>query len=789
MLISSFIKHFVVQEQYRQVNRGTQTMFNKLFVLFGLLAFSLSTSAQTQVSVTLSVALPPYITLPTDFFDPFKAQFPHVEVITTSVDMDVLTVNGDYDPLTVAENYSRQADVLMIATEFRAVPTLDLEATLAGYYLDLKPLIQSDPDFDPTLYDASVWQAFQWSQGFWALPSYYDLNLLHYDPLRFETLQLFPPDSSLDLMRWEQLLNDLDTAGIPLLDVTGNIHEIVWSWIGGGWLDLSTNPPIITVDSGYLATLFESARHWPITRPEGAINFTDYPLIYGSSDLNLPGYELALPPGGHSALSVTGFAVSAGTSQPELAYQLAKYLARHPQVNRFSDHPADQPATGILAEAIETAIVIPFSGMITVSELSQNPTLVAEVLIDDVIAEIEAAIASGIARRSSVQPAVDPIIIYSGETLIRLGVDYGSFDLEAWRRVSADFQMSYPDLPMIEITQPRFVLGDVINAAVYAEQFDCFYSQQRLADPVWLALTPWMQADSDWLARSYADGILTPLEANGQLYAYPLSLHPLVLFYDQTVIAEPPATIAELEVLLETYGPLQSPVYALESLLMLTAGYGGIPFDTRTDPSTFQVNTPEVITALETVLRLVRSGQVQYTGFEGVDWQNPTAPLIIAPLEAGFPPPYLSVLFPSPLISMDIGAGYISAASPHAEACYQLFAYAANTPSLFPIPAYRVGNASELAADLYDRLGDSQIVILPINAQLDVVNFYRKTTLYRLFDQAVNDPSIELGSMLGAMEEQLDRFFSCEDALNPAQIDYLELFLGCVAQLEQPFSR
>ena len=39
-----------------------------------------------------------------------------------------------------------------------------------------------------------------------------------------------------------------------------------------------------------------------------------------------PGHDWALLPGNHSLLLPAGFAVSAGTQQPELAYDLVKYM-------------------------------------------------------------------------------------------------------------------------------------------------------------------------------------------------------------------------------------------------------------------------------------------------------------------------------------------------------------------------------------------------------------------------------------------------------------------------------
>lgn len=754
-------------------------MFKGIMIILGLLVLNGSATAQ-QERITLSVNLPPYLTLMADFFDPFEAQFPQVEVIVRSVDMNTLMIAGEYEPLTIAENYTRQADVLMVATDFRAMPTLDLEATLAGYYLDLKPLIQSDSALDPALYTPSVWEAFQWSQGFWAIPAYYELEMLHYDPHWLAELQLFPPDASLSLSEWEQLLNGLATAEVPLLDVSGGIEAIVWSLVGGGWLDLSASPPAITVDRVKLATILESSRHWRIAQPQGEITFTDYPLIYGPADLDLPGYESALPPGGHSTLTVTGLAVRAGTSHPELAYELAKYLAHSPQLNSFGDQMANQMPEGLLVQAMENAWVIPFGSLINVLDLAQNPALTAEMMIDEAIITLESALAAGVARRESVNFSVDPLTVNTDAEAIRFGVDHNLLMPEVWQRIATNFQTSHPDLPPIVIASPQFKVGDVVNPTAYAEQFDCFYSRQPLRDPAWLALTPWMQADPRWLERTYAEGVLAPLSMDGQLWGYPLSLHPLMLFYDETVITTPPITITELERLLVDHGPLQLPTYPLEAILMFAGGYGA-------DSADFTMMTPETVGALERVLRLAREGHIQYTGFDSSNWQEATASFILASIDTPLPVNYVASLFVSPIIALDIGVGYISATSTYTQECYQFLAYLAEDRSLFAIPAYTGETSLEFVSMLYTGLNEGQITLLPISTGLDMVSFYRKTMLYRLFDQAVIDPSLELAPALEQLEERLATFLGCINPLDPMQATYLDAFLRCVAPLQQAF--
>src|SRR5690606_42039849 len=90
--------------------------------------------------------------------------------------------------------------------------------------------------------------------------------------------------------------------------------------------------------------------------PSGQINFDEIPLMisqpFALSMMQGPAAQEragALLPGGTAGLRVEGFGVSSGTTQPELAYELVKFLTNSSEVvtGFFSTSPARRSLVGV----------------------------------------------------------------------------------------------------------------------------------------------------------------------------------------------------------------------------------------------------------------------------------------------------------------------------------------------------------------------------------------------------------------------------------------------------------
>ena len=97
-------------------------------------------------------------------------------------------VKGLGQHLDATQKYVSSSDVVIIDLSHVTV-----EGTLAGYFLDLAPLIAADsqmniPDFYPP-----IWRAFQWNGGTWGLPVSADAYMLSYLPSAFDNAQLAYP--------------------------------------------------------------------------------------------------------------------------------------------------------------------------------------------------------------------------------------------------------------------------------------------------------------------------------------------------------------------------------------------------------------------------------------------------------------------------------------------------------------------------------------------------------------------------------------------------------------------
>ena len=115
------------------------------------------------------------------------------------------------------QQYAQSADVLYVDARF-----VTPEATSAGLFLDLAPLVNTDKNFDSSDFYPSVWQAFQWDQGIWALPAAASVIVMSYQPSAFDKAGLTYPSAD-----WT--MTDLDKAVRKLA-----VKECEWEGNYGG---------------------------------------------------------------------------------------------------------------------------------------------------------------------------------------------------------------------------------------------------------------------------------------------------------------------------------------------------------------------------------------------------------------------------------------------------------------------------------------------------------------------------------------------------------------------------
>lgn len=658
-------------------------MAKRSFVVLLLLCIGLMVplhllSAQQETILTLSVpAWREDIYDEPGFFAEFEAQF-GAKVVLVQANEETFFAPAAYDleqHLESAENYASSADVLYVSND-----NLSIEATRAGLFLDLTPLTSGDPNLNPEDFFASAYESFQWDRGVWGLPVSMDVQIIIYDPAAFDAARLEYPNESWtldDYANADRLLTEYDEDGavtLPGFGLFGSNRYLLRSLLGHGFFDPNGVPqqPRFT-DSDTLALLAS----WIQYQEEGLLggaeltgdfDFQEIPLtISGPFELttmfrpgNAPVKAGALLPGGTAGLRVEGFAVSAGTNQPELAYELTKWLTSEARVvnSFFGTSPARRSMVGVEPEegdefffrpeySDETQALIDsaLENALSTSELRFADYIdrIVSLVRDDgqdlsaasTTVEAEAAENLQIAldrRGAAVLAVPTPVptpVLSAGEVSLNFGMTMFINPLpnqDRWDQVIAEFTASDPEVRQIVIDSDF-----TPSLTQMAEEFDCFYLPYNAvnADDIdsVLSLDPFLDADLNFDSGDIIGNVLAQMERDNRTWAYPLNLQPSVLWYQSELFAEAgiPApdsgwttdsfidALRSLKIDSDDPVPFQPREFGGNYILMLAAAFGGLPIDYRTQPPTLNFADPANIEALRQVLDLAKAGYIQYS--------------------------------------------------------------------------------------------------------------------------------------------------------------------------------
>ncbi len=196
-------------------------------------------------TVTLTILVPDWTRdiLNQAVFDEFEAQHPGVQVVLAeSPDVPgIPPAADDLDfHLDMVENYVSAADVVFVTSDQW---TFSVEATRAGYLLDLAPLVASDPTFDAQDFFPAVWQSYQWDGGVWALPASAGVLLVTYDTAAFDRLGIPYPAGDWTLEDYAEASRALAEAGngnFPGFITFNRLGLLFYSLTGAGFFDPST---------------------------------------------------------------------------------------------------------------------------------------------------------------------------------------------------------------------------------------------------------------------------------------------------------------------------------------------------------------------------------------------------------------------------------------------------------------------------------------------------------------------------------------------------------------------
>lgn len=720
----------------------------KLLYLGLILLLALPLTAQDDGRTIVSVIVPFFVETQIDqsIIDAFEAQNPDLKIEIKSVDNFGQPYNpGDpvEDYLDDYATYVGQADVVVV--DVNTTP----EVTRAGYLLDLSPLVSVDAGFDVFDYYDPVWRSFQWDGGTWALPAGAEVSLLYYDPAAFDAAGLAYPDAAWSVFDFENAvinLSQFDTDGTTVvpgfLSRGGDLSGLLVATGRGVVYNDMVFPSVPDYSSPDLVTAIDI---WSLLQQEGHFDTpsdldpNSVPLQYGTSFVGgvLPDrFQAALLPGGQAGLNVTGFAVSAGTQNPEPAYRLAKYLASSAEIAElfFAATPARRSLTPldidpVILQGLESGIPMsdlrfadPLEDAITQVALGQTNT--QDAIRDTEVAVLDRLIAAD-ARAAEPLPLVqnvDPTAgLAPGEVALRFGVATVFRPLPnqaAWDAAAATFAANDFEVGFVAV-ESAFPL----QLEQLAAEFDCFYSFNNFIPEADLSLLvpldPLLASDPGFDPNDFP--VLGQVRRADQTWALPLTVSPLAMRYDPDTFAIagafPPIggwSVPDFENALRTIQPtLPEGAYAFDPnafdnayLLTLIAAYGGILYDYRTDPPTVDFTSAASVQAAQQVLDLAKNGFMNYDplsdliNFQAflddgtaeravyVEALNGVADFISTFTGGPTSTDNTDVLVSFPrgsqfqAVALDTGPLYISASTPYVDACYRFISTLSRNPEI-----------------------------------------------------------------------------------------------------------
>lgn len=368
---------------------------------------------QGETIITLAVASGMDPLFDESLYDAFETAHPGINVVPVSVGDDAFYPWAAWEleaHLDAAQKYASSADVLWVHS-----PQFSVEATRAGYFLDMGPLINSDPAFDVDDFFPAIWESFQWDNGVWAIPVSSWVEILLYNIKAFDDAGLAYPHESWtfdDLANAARALTLLDESGdvlVPGFDGFRHPGLLLHASLGEAFYDRSTLPSPPKFDQPGLPILLEGWAHLhEDIRAEGDYEYRDIPLVLDfprESLVPAPNGEAewgaSLLPGGSAGLEVQGFAVSSGTRNPELSYALANYLTTKPEVfyHLLGHTPARRSLVGVTPEG-NSPPPLPAEMQIWVDQAVENAVPASELRYSDyLIAAIDRMMTGGLTLR------------------------------------------------------------------------------------------------------------------------------------------------------------------------------------------------------------------------------------------------------------------------------------------------------------------------------------------------------------------------------------------------------
>ncbi len=722
--------------------RRTLVILISMSILIGVAASPLLGQGDTIITITA----PGWVSraFSHEVFEPFEAQHPGIKVVIAEAGDSYYYPSAAEDiekHLDGAQKYASSADVVYIDSHIALV-----EATRAGYFMNLAPYMSGDASFNPDDFFPTILQSAQWDDGTWYIPASAYVGMMLYDAKAFDQAGLPYPNAKWtfdEFANTVRALTSYDKEGKVL--VSGfQMYDPALFFYGltkQPFYDVSSSPSIPKFDNPDLPVFLDAWK--ALVKDTAAQDKYDFDktafrlgapwqLNGGNGNRQWTGSYL---PGDVSSLSIEGFAVSGGTLNPELAFALANFVSSSPEIidafggdtparrsmiNANSNPSKDAQAIG---QALEKAVPLSelrFEDYVEAALNKNNDDgspVDMKAALQEAQSNAEKGLAAAAARQSTssvyvVTPVPTPMMSENQIVLhFGLGMDMTA-NQAPWQQLVNDFLMANPNVGNVEFDTDFFQPADF-------DKLDCFYQpynqvpSMKLED--FLSIEPFMDADPNVDRNDFIGTVLDQMQRDGHTWGYPIIMQPSVMWYDQDLFTqaglpspEQGWTVDQFEDALRTLKGLQAketdPVfvpgtYGNSYLLMLIAAFGGIPYDYRTTPPTINFTDPAAVDAIRQVLDLAKNGYIGYQALVGRnffsgDLKSPITDDVFANysyrlmnrLNPTGQDSYRVTNFPHGSqyipVAYEVGAAYIQNYAQSPDACYDWISYLAKRPDL-----------------------------------------------------------------------------------------------------------
>lgn len=796
--------------------------------------------AYADDAITLTVGLPE------DFLnsfnraglslDEFEAAHPGVKVVLRRDDSGWLENAVPSDPeayLNDMTDFADTADVVFIWTNEYLNPI----ATRAGMFLDLAPAIAADPDDYSDRYFPAAWASYQWDGGTWALPTMLDPVFVSYNRPAFDAAGLTYPDENWTMDQYVTAAHTLTTTsdnGVTTPGLSGDPTFLFQALLGRPLDNMLTlgDSTSFAWDTDLLAL----AEAWVALAMEGAASIVPSyemvsPLQIGGSwalqgdyrNANDDGdWSAALLPNGVGGLvNVPGFAVSAGTTAPELAYELAKHLSL---INTYLDNTPIAAMSAVLdkggnpsfyfgkPEAQKAADLMAAENAMPLANRTMSGFLVQALFTStqnggDLVTALgemssratEALVLAENLRPNlvlSIPPEAPPVEVPPGQVALQFHLLNNADsvrNMEQWERAAVEFAEAEPDVFSVDL-----LTGYNVQEG---QQVDCYVSDAALFDLPPLDLAPLMAADPAFDADNFAPGIWDATRFNDQTAAYPLAIQPELMWVDTFFMQQAGVNLPTGDWDITTF---EEAIRAVKDqgladsgmttsfnerlyLMMLIAAHGGLPIDYRKTPATIDLTNQQNLDAMQHVLDLVKQGYIEddtdgvpSSGDAPIRVQNPYGLdyLLLEPVTDATGVPYRPMLYPTGQdftpIAYRVTSGYVSTTTQNAEACYRWLRFVAQQPGLvIGVPAQKSvldspsteafygATVAQTWRDFYTRLESPNTLIIPIywasNAQVETA---AGVWINEAFTAYLNE-NADLVTVMTQAQDRINSYMAC----------------------------